>query len=554
MRSYWQRQRRWRYRRNIGEAGFGEVPSPVVKKRRAKVSFDIVKKDVISFLTTKQGCATIREFEILWEVPVSLAYSRLNSLVKAKIIEKQGTRRNAKYCLPGEIGDTYAQLESFITKQKGCVTNKELQKYWRSIGVELSKAGVGRRLLKLTKSNKLRKQGGGRQTKYCLPASLLLPRSEQEVHNFLESQGGCASSMDFAEHWRLRAGVITRWLKTLIRSKVIVKHRRGRHFDYCLPRTRKRYRRNIGEAGFGEIPLPRKGQRPGFEEAREVTHTQSFPSREHYKQAKAWRTQHNLPSAPNYTYKDQGWVGWSDFLGSKPRLSWTPQEDDILKKHYENLSLDELTELLPGRTTTAMRDRAGKILGLYRRSRPWSREEDEILQQYYGKISRDEIVDLLPGRPWTAIRDRASKTLGLMLKKPISRWTQREDAILKEYYATTPLKKLMKMLPGRTRGAVESRVSNLKVAGRRKSWAKQEDAILKKHYATATHNELMESLPGRTWNSIATRARILARASKSKTLRRRPGRPVGSRYYRRNIGEAGFGEIPLPRKKVLKIL
>ena len=147
------------------------------------------------------------------------------------------------------------------------------------------------------------------------------------------------------------------------------------------------------------------------------------------------------------------------FLGlSAPRSggngapAWTADELSILLNNRDKCAT-ELTGLLPGRSVTAI-DIKRVRLGLTDGISAWTPDEDEILRQYYS-VEGLAIASRLPGRTVPALTQRAY-TLGLHVRDMGGRgeWTEEEDAILREFWASEG-SDVAKRLPGRSvrRGA-----------------------------------------------------------------------------------------------------
>jgi hypothetical protein len=71
-----------------------------------------------------------------------------------------------------------------------------------------------------------------------------------------------------------------------------------------------------------------------FEEARAIARTFNLTSRSDYiRGPKLYKTTEGMPSRPDKIYKDKGWNGWTDFLGTG-RFTFLPFEDarDIMRK------------------------------------------------------------------------------------------------------------------------------------------------------------------------------------------------------------------------------
>ena len=83
-------------------------------------------------------------------------------------------------------------------------------------------------------------------------------------------------------------------------------------------------------------------------------------------------------------------------ISSNKRKYWTSQEDDLLKRVYEILPLDETVQLFPNRTRNAIIARAIKLeLHAYVDTKYYSPEEEEFIRNNYNIMSDKEIGAVL---------------------------------------------------------------------------------------------------------------------------------------------------------------
>lgn len=92
----------------------------------------------------------------------------------------------------------------------------------------------------------------------------------------------------------------------------------------------------------------------------------------------------------------------------------------------------------------------------------WAPAEDEIVRSQYGRTPIEQLVELLPGRTMSAIQQRAFKIDAQTYRKP--HWTAREDGLLAELYGTMSYKKLAEFFPNRSPRALKRRVELLGIA------------------------------------------------------------------------------------------
>ena len=68
-------------------------------------------------------------------------------------------------------------------------------------------------------------------------------------------------------------------------------------------------------------------------------------------------------------------------------------------------------------------------------------------------------------------------------------WTDREIAILEEFYPYASHSELEKLLPNRKKTAIVAKASKLNIRRIIKIWSKEELSLLKKHYPSQANNE-----------------------------------------------------------------
>ena len=105
------------------------------------------------------------------------------------------------------------------------------------------------------------------------------------------------------------------------------------------------------------------------------------------------------------------------------RRRWTKEEEEILYKHYQDASVKELLQLLPGREWSGIRKHAN-LLGLKRseeakirelltdvnKNNYYSEEEDQVIHDFFAfRITESELYERLSHRSWDSINMRARK-------------------------------------------------------------------------------------------------------------------------------------------------
>lgn len=199
-----------------------------------------------------------------------------------------------------------------------------------------------------------------------------------------------------------------------------------------------------------------------------------------------------------------------DDINSYLQGSWSPEEDEIIRKFYPNEGTSCL-QYLHGHTQGSLKNRA-RLLGVAsdKRKKEWTPDEDFILRKYY-PIEGTLCSARLPGRSVRAIKARARKFRLYMDKL----WTPEKENILLQYY---PLEgaACCKRINGMTGQQVRSRVARLGIYRTNLNrWTPEEDSVLISRYkkeGCACRNYL----PGRTKEQIHARARKLGLASSNR--------------------------------------
>ena len=141
---------------------------------------------------------------------------------------------------------------------------------------------------------------------------------------------------------------------------------------------------------------------------------------------------------------------------------------------------------------------------------PWTEDEDNILQEYYPKEG-GLVCHRLPGRTRNACKNRAQYIrLQRQEEHKFSRWTEEEDAILKEYYPTEG-ETVHLRLPGRTASACQRRAVGMKLGLQDPSitsWTEEEDQIMREYYPKEGGRVQMR-LTKRTKGACKPRAKVL---------------------------------------------
>lgn len=133
---------------------------------------------------------------------------------------------------------------------------------------------------------------------------------------------------------------------------------------------------------------------------------------------------------------------------------FTKEEDQIILDHANTLYTDAAT-LLPNRSKASVLGRAKKLGIFIIKETEWTDEDEIILKNYFPKIGM-RVKEMLPGKSSPSIRDRANM---LKLRLPCA-WSKEEDYQIRKHGMEVSFE-LMQKLPGRTRSAVQMRINHL---------------------------------------------------------------------------------------------
>jgi len=136
----------------------------------------------------------------------------------------------------------------------------------------------------------------------------------------------------------------------------------------------------------------------------------------------------------------------------------------------------------------------------------WTDREIAILEEFYPYASHSELEKLLPNRKKNAIITKASK---LNIRRPIYIWTEEQLSLLKKHYPSqTNNEELLALLKNHSFVAIKTKAKNLglkrgsyipsckEYTARR--WTKEEMKILRLYYNSMEDKDLLMLLPGRT--------------------------------------------------------
>lgn len=86
---------------------------------------------------------------------------------------------------------------------------------------------------------------------------------------------------------------------------------------------------------------------------------------------------------------------------------WSVKDIELLRRVYPTASSEELQEMFPSRSLTAIRRKASKVSVRKDKSQNWSAEEIDILLKTYPFMPASQVMKRLPGRSRRAIYSKA---------------------------------------------------------------------------------------------------------------------------------------------------
>ncbi|WP_149330805.1 MULTISPECIES: hypothetical protein [Citrobacter] len=194
-------------------------------------------------------------------------------------------------------------------------------------------------------------------------------------------------------------------------------------------------------------------------------------------------------------------------------LLWTVKDLSFLENNYGTMSVAELAAILK-RTPGAVGVMADKLDCRRKKIRPWSEAEMEIIRHHYSLgVEAEELTQLLPGRSVTAIFSRAI-ILGVQSGRF---WRDDERRILKAQYPVVGTE-VIHQLPGRNEVAVRVMARRLGLKKSRESkigfrpWSDEEWTLLEKNMHLSIAEQQATLFPDRTNRAVEkARERLLRR-------------------------------------------
>ena len=200
---------------------------------------------------------------------------------------------------------------------------------------------------------------------------------------------------------------------------------------------------------------------------------------------------------------------------------WSAREDDLLRAGTAaGVSATVLGALL-GRSPDRVRARRRMLIGRRPAGRPYLSHEDEQIRICVTGDGDLAGVARRLGRTPDALRLRA-KQLGLHDPPPRRRWSDWEDAIVRDGYTSAlPCGEIARGLPGRTAASVAARARRLGLVGYARRWTADDDRRLVRLVARGDALEDIAQWLNRTPEAVRRRATRLGIAPRpSPALRR----------------------------------
>lgn len=180
--------------------------------------------------------------------------------------------------------------------------------------------------------------------------------------------------------------------------------------------------------------------------------------------------------------------------------AWTQDEEEFIRKHYQEMSDEEMANVL-GRTEAGVQQHRVK-LGCFRprkgvHGEPWTDEEIKFVRDHWRKMSDAEIAKALGTRSRRAIRNLRCR-YGWLPKAKI--WLPHEVAFLKAHWEDMTDAELVKVLRRHSIQGIRGFRKRLRLI-KNIPWTNQELEFLRNHW-NKTDKEIAEALGIRTERAV----------------------------------------------------
>lgn len=183
---------------------------------------------------------------------------------------------------------------------------------------------------------------------------------------------------------------------------------------------------------------------------------------------------------------------------------WKNEEIKFLYNNYKVMTIEEISQNLTNRTTSAIQSKLNTELGLTK-IHHWTNEDVEIAKILYQEgYDYDYIYkQLKQNHSPFAIKSKLNK-IGILNK---DYWSVEEDKILNDYYNGMRVNDLLKYFPNRSK---ESLINRAKKLGIKNAyfWKEEEDCFINNNYNIMSDKEIALELK-RTRRSVKWRRNFL---------------------------------------------
>jgi hypothetical protein len=179
-----------------------------------------------------------------------------------------------------------------------------------------------------------------------------------------------------------------------------------------------------------------------------------------------------------------------------PRRSWTPSDDNILRKYYDKKPKSEVARSL-GRSIGSVTARAGD-LHLRRKLHLWAPREIIFLRRFYPTKGGAYIAREL-NRPLSSVQNK-THNLRIYLKD-YAPWSKKEEEYIRQWYGKRRASDIAKKLR-RTTQSVVNRAWFLGLTRYYRRWSDKEIEYTLDNYPHTTKRKIAKAL-GRTIPSVA---------------------------------------------------
>jgi superfamily II DNA or RNA helicase len=186
-------------------------------------------------------------------------------------------------------------------------------------------------------------------------------------------------------------------------------------------------------------------------------------------------------------------------MSDNPSKEWTDFELAILKKS-KNKTAKEIQEIIKNRSLGAIRTKKAQVLGPIYNHSDWTDEEDSIIKKFGDTLSVKELTKKIPNKSFYRISDRRLKLLG-DISQYTGKWSNQEIDVLKNNQ-NQKFSKIKTLFPDKNSLQIRRKIEAL--FGRRRDkyhWSQDEIKILINN-PRLNNKELLKILPNKTLKLI----------------------------------------------------